>query len=37
MMEVWDLWYPNAAAQGLSFARCRLEHTESVSGALRTE
>ena len=24
-MEIWDLWYPNAAAQGLSFARCRLE------------
>lgn len=29
-MEIWDLWYPNAAAQGLSFARCRLEPTERV-------
>lgn len=23
--ETWDLWYPNAAAQGLSFARGRLD------------
>jgi hypothetical protein len=29
-MEIWDLWYPNAAAQGLSFARCRVEHTPAV-------
>src|SRR4051794_18482665 len=26
--EVWDLWYPNAAAQGLPFARGRLERTD---------
>jgi len=26
--EVWDLWYPNAAAQGLSFARGRLDSTD---------
>ena len=23
--QVWDIWYPNAAAQGLSFARGRLD------------
>ena len=27
MLEIWDLWYPDAAAQGLSFARGRLEAT----------
>jgi hypothetical protein len=26
--EVWDLWYPNAAAQGLPFARGRLDATD---------
>ncbi len=26
--EVWDLWYPKAAAQGLPFARGRLDHTD---------
>jgi len=25
--QVWDLWYPNAAAQGLPFARGRLDAT----------
>ncbi|MHB8577827.1 MAG: DUF7712 family protein [Dehalococcoidia bacterium] len=25
--EIWDLWFPNAAAQGLSFARGRLDST----------
>ena len=29
-MEIWDLWYPNAAAQGLSFCRARIEHAEGV-------
>jgi hypothetical protein len=29
-MEIWDLWYPNAAAQGLSFARGRMESTDIV-------
>ena len=24
-IEIWDLWYPNAAAQGLPFARGRLD------------
>ena len=28
MHEVWDLWYPDAAAQGLSFARGRLRATD---------
>ncbi|MGH2613813.1 MAG: hypothetical protein ACRDJC_01115 [Thermomicrobiales bacterium] len=26
--QVWDLWYPNAAAQGLAFARGRLDVTD---------
>lgn len=29
-LQVWDLWYPNAAAQGLSFARGRLESTDTL-------
>lgn len=29
-MEIWDLWYPNAAAQGLSFCRGRMEHADHV-------
>ena len=24
MIETWDLWFPNAGATGLSFARCRV-------------
>lgn len=24
-METWDLWYPDGAATGLSFARCRID------------
>lgn len=41
-MEIWDLWYPNAGAQGLSFARCRLEPADvvwvhSAPDALRVE
>lgn len=28
--QVWDLWYPNAGAQGLSFARGRLDATEQL-------
>ncbi len=27
-LEVWDLWYPKAAATGLPFARGRLDPTE---------
>ena len=26
--HIWDLWYPNAAAQGLPFARGRLDATD---------
>jgi hypothetical protein len=26
--EIWDLWYPNAASRGLSFARGRLDPTD---------
>ena len=29
-MEVWDLWYPNAGAQGLSFARCRIDAARTI-------
>lgn len=29
-MEVWDLWYPNAAAQGLSFCRGRMDRADVV-------
>ncbi len=29
-MEVWDLWYPNAAAQGLSFCRGRMDHADAA-------
>ena len=28
--EIWDLWFPDAAAQGLSFARGRLQATERL-------
>jgi hypothetical protein len=24
-MQTWDLWYPKAAATGLSFARCKID------------
>jgi hypothetical protein len=27
-VQIWDLWYPGAAAQGLSFARGRLDATD---------
>lgn len=29
-MEMWDLWYPNAAAVGLSFGRGRMESADVV-------
>ena len=29
-MEIWDLWYPNAGAQGLSFCRARLDPTDEL-------
>ncbi len=28
--QIWDLWYPRAAAQGLSFARGRLDAADVV-------
>jgi hypothetical protein len=28
--QIWDLWYPKAAAQGLPFARGRLDATERL-------
>jgi hypothetical protein len=28
--QTWDLWYPNAAARGLSFARGRLDSTDVI-------
>lgn len=27
-IQIWDLWYPKAAASGLSFARGRLDKTQ---------
>ena len=29
-IEIWDLWFPDAAAQGLPFARGRLRTTETL-------
>ena len=29
-LEIWDLWYPDAGAQGLPFARGRLRASEVV-------
>jgi hypothetical protein len=28
--QTWDLWYPNAAARGLPFARGRLDPTQTL-------
>lgn len=28
VLQVWDLWYPKAAATGISFARGRLDSTD---------
>ncbi len=41
-LEIWELWFPNAAAQGLPFARGRLRRTErlwvhAAPDALRVE
>jgi hypothetical protein len=30
MVETWELWYPAAAANGLYFARSRIDPTEAV-------
>ena len=29
-METWDLWFPDAGATGLSFARGRLDRTDTL-------
>ena len=29
-MEIWEVWYPNAAAQGLLFARGRMDHHDTI-------
>ncbi len=29
-LEIWDLWYPHAASQGLSFSRGRMNHAEVI-------
>ncbi|MPZ48309.1 MAG: hypothetical protein GEU75_03185 [Dehalococcoidia bacterium] len=29
-IEIWDLWYPKAAATGIPFARGRLDATEAL-------
>jgi hypothetical protein len=41
-VEIWELWYPRAAATGLPFARCRIDAAARVfvhaaPGALRIE
>src|SRR5688500_17201381 len=28
--HIWDVWYPNAGAQGLPFARGRMDATETL-------
>jgi hypothetical protein len=30
VIQIWDLWYPHAAAQGLPFARGRLDATNAL-------
>ncbi len=42
MLETWDVWYPNAASRGLSFARGQMEHADrcwlhSAPDAIRVE
>ncbi len=29
-MEIWDIWYPDAASQGLLFARAQLDPADTV-------
>jgi hypothetical protein len=29
-IELWDIWYPDAASQGLLFARAQMEHADVV-------
>ena len=29
-LETWDLWFPGAAATGLSFARARMDPSDMV-------
>ena len=34
MDELWDLWFPNSGATGLSFARCRVGADAAADRAL---
>jgi hypothetical protein len=34
MVETWDLWFPQAGATGLSFARCRIDGSDAARGVL---
>ena len=29
-LQTWELWFPNAAANGLLFARCRIDSTDVI-------
>ncbi|RPI23896.1 MAG: hypothetical protein EHM70_21935 [Chloroflexota bacterium] len=29
-IQIWDLWFPKAAATGLPFARCRIQPVETL-------
>lgn len=29
-MQIWDLWYPDAGAQGIAFCRARIDPTDEV-------
>jgi hypothetical protein len=34
MVEVWDLWYPQAGATGISFCRSRVDAAAAATGVL---
>jgi hypothetical protein len=34
VLEQWDLWFPGAAATGLSFARCRVDARDTLRPVL---
>jgi hypothetical protein len=34
MLEQWDLWFPDAGATGLSFARCRVDARDTAGPVL---
>lgn len=33
-METWDLWFPQAGATGMSFARCRVDGRDAADAVL---